>query len=211
MNGPLSHTIWCPHCLNYFSPRPRCLQCGRVTKTPLEQCGHCLAEQPLWHRLYCLGDYEPPLSRYISGLKYHGKFYYANDLSFLLAQQITSPAPLLIPVPLHWRRYLSRGYNQSSVLAHYLGRHLKGSSRVTERLFKRIRSTPAQQGLDKQQRQKNLQDAFTLNTYSCPAHVAIVDDVVTTGTTVQQLCKLLLHIGVKKIDIYCICRTADPS
>jgi ComF family protein len=147
----------------------------------------------------------------------------------LLAQQIEAPAPILLPVPLHWWRYLSRGYNQSDILAHSLRAQLNNHPRVASNLFKRHRSTPKQQGLDKRQRQKNLSGAFKLNkpfyfkyftkqSQKQPSnlsvrltHVAIIDDVVTTGTTVQQLCKLLLDIGVERIDIYCICRTPEAS
>ena len=97
-------------------------------------------------------------------------------------------------------------------LAHYTAQELNVKSAV---LFRRSRSTASQQGLTKSARQSNLEDAFTLRNTNFStnddSHVAIIDDVVTTGSTVYQLCQLLLEVGVKRIDIYCICRTPEPS
>lgn len=211
ISQPIGETIWCTHCLGYFQPIPRCKQCGLPTLYQVAQCGHCLTNPPPWQHLYCIGDYAQPLSSYIYQLKQKGKLSFAYDLSYLLAQQILTPAPLITTVPLHWQRYLKRGYNQSHIIAHYLNKHLPSPSIVDNKMFKRVRPTPSQQGLDKQQRRKNLKRAFQLIHKPSFKHVAIVDDVVTTGSTVRHLCNLLLDVGVEKIDIYCLCRTPEPS
>jgi ComF family protein len=130
-----------------------------------------------------------------------------HGLAGLLAARIASPAPLMIPVPLHWRRRLWRGYNQSSMLAHAIQYHQGEEVKVADNLVIRHQATPSQQGLSRAQRQRNLRHAFQLKGSPAPAHVAIVDDVVTTGSTVQQICQLLLETGVECIDIYCLCRT----
>ncbi|WP_373938047.1 ComF family protein [Vibrio kanaloae] len=207
-----THPRWCQTCLGLFCQQPRCQQCGLKTLTSVEQCGQCLSNPPPWHRLYCVGDYVFPTAHYIQQMKYADKFWFARDLSKLLAPRIEHPAPLITSVPLHWGRYIHRGFNQSQLLAHYAAQELDVKSAV---LFRRSRSTISQQGLTKSARQINLKNAFTLrnmhfstNNY---AHVAIIDDVVTTGSTVYQLCQLLLEVGVKRIDIYCICRTPEPS
>ncbi|WP_342752146.1 ComF family protein [Vibrio sp. JC009] len=158
-----------------------------------------------------MGDYQTPLSGYVSQLKYHHKYRFAYDLSYLLSLNIDHPAPVVIPVPLHWKRYIRRGYNQSWILAHYLCEHLGQQSQLNRKVFRRIKSTPPQQSLSLQARQSNLSGAFQLLNHPGVEHVAIVDDVVTTGSTARHLCQLLLDIGVKKIDIYCICRTPEPS
>ncbi|MCG9606944.1 ComF family protein [Vibrio alginolyticus] len=182
------------------------------TVTAVEQCGECLATPPPWHRLYCVGDYTFPTAGYIQQMKYADKFWFARDLSTLLASRIEEPASLVTSVPLHWRRYFHRGFNQSQLLARYTAQDLKVEHAV---LFKRIRSTGSQQGLTKSARKSNLKGAFAMKSTSFSAmdysHVAIIDDVVTTGSTVYQLCQLLLEVGVKRIDIYCICRTPEPS
>ncbi len=173
------------------------------------QCGSCLAEPPPWQRLFTLGDYDFPLAREVQRFKDSGELWHVNALAQLLAQRITTPAPLITSVPLHWRRYLSRGFNQSDVLARHLAAHLH--SDFDRRIFRRTRYANAQRGQDKSQREHNLNGAFTLNKKNISKHVAIVDDVVTTGSTVRQLCLLLLEIGVERIDIYCICRTPAPT
>ncbi len=207
MEKPLGETIWCHHCLAFFSPQPRCQQCGIETVAPTSKCGDCLSEPPLWDRLFCVGDYHLPLSSYVHKLKYSASPQYAFDLSYLLSQRISEPAPLIVSVPLHWRRQLQRGYNQSEYLGACLRYHLGVQSLFDAKLFRRTKATPPQQGLNKQQREKNLRHAFTLRFFPVQTHVAIVDDVVTTGSTVKQLSRLLRNAGVEKIDIYCICRT----
>ena len=209
---PISDTIWCSNCLAFFNPKPRCQRCGLTTLVPVPECGSCLSNPPLWNKLYCVGDYQLPLSGYIHKLKYAGHLQNAYDLTYLLSQRIIDPAPLIVSMPLHWSRFMRRGYNQSDILGHYLTYHLNTynvckSNAFDRKMFKRIKATPSQQGLDKQQRVKNLRHAFTLNYLPEQSHIAIIDDVVTTGSSVRQLCKLLLDIGVEKIDIYCICRT----
>ncbi|HAS62623.1 MAG TPA: amidophosphoribosyltransferase, partial [Vibrio sp.] len=78
-------------------------------------------------------------------------------------------------------------------------------------MFQRTRATRSQLGMDRSERQKNLRDAFCLKVPLNDRSIAIVDDVVTTGSTVQQLCKLLLDAGAKSVDIYCVCRTPEPN
>jgi ComF family protein len=128
-------------------------------------------------------------------------------LAALLAQHIPFPAPLLLPVPLHWRRYLYRGFNQSDLLAHHLSQALAVSYQT--RLLQRIRSTPPQEGLHKNEREQNLRKAFMLRSRPPTNHIAIADDVVTTGSSINQLCQLLLEVDLEYIDIYCLCRTPE--
>ena len=204
---PLTATeqYWCNHCINLFPNPPYCHHCGTTTLNTVTDCGRCLTQPPLWHKIYRLGEYRPPLQQLIQQLKFHGKFWLARPLAQQLASQITQPAPLLLPVPLHWRRYCLRGFNQSHQLALALGAIL--NSRVDHHAFQRVRHTPSQQQLTKVQRRHNLQQAFRLRRQTLPDHVAIIDDVVTTGATVHQLTRLLIQHGVKRIDIYTLCHT----
>ncbi len=203
----LGETIWCRTCLSYFSPTPRCQQCGLPMPTETEKCGQCLTHPPLWDNLYCIGDYQPPLSDYIHQLKFDQQPAFAHDLSYLLSSRIPNPAPLMIPVPLHWQRRLVRGYNQSALLADGLTIHFGHRPTVLHQAFVRNRSTPFQTRLSQQARRTNLRNAFTLNIAPTGPHIAIVDDVVTTGSTVTELCKLLHLAGSYHIDIYCLART----
>lgn len=203
----VGETLWCRYCLALFRPVPRCQRCGLKTYSSVSLCGHCLTDPPPWHRLFCVGEYQEPLSSYVHKLKYSGKYQVAYELGYLLAQTIIDPAPVITTVPLHWWRFLQRGYNQSFLLANSLEKHLAGATRVDPTIFRRRRSTVSQKGLDKVQRVRNLKDAFRMQNPPNQPHIAIVDDVVTTGSTVRQLCDFLLEVGVETIDIYCICRT----
>ncbi len=199
----------CSACEVWYAPTPRCQRCGLATLTPVDMCGLCLSKPPLWHRLYCIEDYQFPLSNSIHQLKYQRQFWQAQPLAKRLSECIDDPAPVITSVPLHWQRYLHRGFNQSDQIAKHLAAYL-GVEHQTK-LFSRVQNTKAQQGLDKTQRKRNLAQAFRLNIRPNGHHVAIVDDVVTTGSTVQHLCQLLLEVGVERIDIYCICRTPEPK
>jgi ComF family protein len=139
-------------------------------------------------------------------LKYQRQFWLAEDLTPLLATRIIDPAPLIVPVPLHWRRQLWRSFNQSELLARHLATALNVNMDAS--LFRRTRATRNQHGLDRADRKRNLHHAFKLVRSQLPSHVAIVDDVVTTGSTVGLLSTLLKKAGVQQIDIYCICRTS---
>ncbi len=203
-----SESFWCTDCLSEFLQQSGCRRCGLPMPVTTEQCGECLTRPPLWRQLYCLGDYDFPLSQEIHRIKYHRQFWRLPPLAELLADRIEQPAPLITSVPLHWRRRWIRGFNQSDLLARQLATTLNCHCDLT--LFRRIQATPYQRGLNRHQRQQNLHGAFRLRPLSSPLpdHIAICDDVVTTGSTINQLCKLLLDVGVKRIDIYCLCRTS---
>lgn len=201
--GPFCHS-----CLEHFQPQPRCQRCGLPTAVNMAMCGLCLVKPPLWQRLYCVGDYQAPLSDYVHRFKYERQFWQATKLSQLLSPRIGHPADVITSVPLHWTRHWARGFNQSELIAIKLAKQL---NRPYQPLFRRTRVTPQQKGLNKLQRQRNLDQAFELKSDISASHVAIVDDVLTTGSTVHHLCKLLLDAGVKTVDIYCICRTPEPS
>ncbi|EHU9459440.1 ComF family protein [Vibrio vulnificus] len=207
------HSFWCQHCVRLFDAEPRCQRCGLPTLTVVPQCGQCLRSPPPWQRLYSLTPYRFPASHYVNQIKHQRKFWYGAHLAALLALRIDTPAPLLLSVPMHWRRQWRRGFNQSDVLAAQLARKLNRP--FLAHAFTRLLHTPPQQGLNKRQRQHNLAGAFRLNQaalpHPLPKHVAIVDDVVTTGSTVRQLSQLLLAVGVESIDIYCLCRTPEKD
>ncbi|MCE0493867.1 ComF family protein [Vibrio salinus] len=201
---------WCSYCLNWFRPVSRCLRCGLPMSRETRLCGQCLISPPPWHHLTCLGDYAFPLSHYIHQIKHKRQFDIIEPLARLLSERIKpeSRPECLTYVPLHWRRFLVRGFNQSERLAFYLAKyhHLPLRS-----CFKKHRYTRPQQQLNRIQRLTNLNQTFSLSTRPDIKHIAIVDDVVTTGATLSVLCEKLLELGVETIDIYCICRTPEPD
>ncbi|MDN3608545.1 phosphoribosyltransferase family protein [Vibrio ostreicida] len=204
----LAGSVFCAACLAYFSSQPRCQCCGLATHAVVRHCGQCLLNKPLWSRLYCVGEYQAPLSRYVHRLKDGGQYWHAKTLSSLLLPVIDRKPDMVTFVPLHWRRYCWRGYNQSQHLAWHIS---KGLGVKCEAVFRKTKATVKQQGMGRKQRVKNLHEAFCLRKSINAEHVAIVDDVLTTGSTVEQLCPLLYQSGVKIVDIYCICRTSEPK
>ena len=111
----------------------------------------------------------------------------------------------LLPVPLHPARLRQRGYNQSLELARPLSRQLDIA--LDRSCFQRILNTPPQADLPRRQRLHNLRGAFRLSPPPEARHVALVDDVVTTGSTVNELARLLLRAGVQRIDVWAVART----
>ena len=116
---------------------------------------------------------------------------------------------LLVPVPLHPHRLKQRGFNQALELArplsHQLGIPLAESSCL------RIRNTEPQQGLKVKARKRNLKNAFIGLSHVRGQHVAIIDDVVTTGTTTNSVARALLNAGAKACDVWCFARTPLPG
>jgi len=119
--------------------------------------------------------------------------------------EISKNPDLIVPVPLHWKRRFVRGFNQSQWLANYLGQQLNIS--VDNKLLTRTRNTPPQQQLKRKQRQKNLKGAFQVNHTLNGQHIALIDDVVTTGSTASELARLLKKAGASRVDIWCLART----
>ncbi|WP_084722160.1 ComF family protein [Photobacterium aquae] len=202
---PPPHDYWCPDCRARFAELPYCQHCGATHHHTTPYCGACLRDPPPWQRLYRLGEYRFPLDQLIRQLKFRRHFWLAKPLALALAPQITAPAPVLLPVPLHPLRHLSRGFNQSTLIAQPLANTL--DSQCLPRAIRRVRHTPYQRLLTKTERRHNLNHAFALNNTRLPRHVALVDDVVTTGSTLSALCVLLHGQGVERIDIYCLCHT----
>ena len=119
----------------------------------------------------------------------------------------------LIPVPLHWWRYWRRGFNQSLLIAQDVQRVLALKSVQLEVLtggLRRIRHTPSQPGLDAVERRRNLRNAFKASQIKLPTHVALVDDVMTTGSTVTECAKVLLDSGCERVDVWVLARAIKP-
>jgi len=129
-------------------------------------------------------------------------------------QELDLPLPdLLLPTPMHWRRRLLRGFNQTLLLARDLSGRL--SIPLGDSLCRRVKATPPQQGLSRSKRQKNLKDAFVLSKQGKSAlrnkRVALLDDVVTTGTTARELSRLLIRGGAAEVHLWALARTPEPD
>jgi ComF family protein len=114
----------------------------------------------------------------------------------------------LVPVPLHSARLRKRGFDQALELAKMIAKHKALPLRSD--LLLRTRNTAAQSYLDANQRRHNLKNAFVASKRAMPRHVALIDDVMTTGATVHECAKVLLKAGVRRVDIWVIARVAMP-
>lgn len=188
-----------------------CSRCGLALQS--ETCQACLKNPPSWDAIYPVWHYGFPLNRLLNAWKHQGRAEAGRCLSqlWLEWQQLPPALPdCLIPVPLHWTRRWWRGFDQAQILS----QQWSGALGLRQNnLIKRHRRTPAQQTLSARQRRINLEGAFSLQRkQSVPKHIALVDDVVTTGSTVSVLCRLLREAGCQRIDIWCLARTpAKPD
>ncbi|EMY0777886.1 DNA utilization protein GntX [Escherichia coli] len=190
-----------------------CPQCGLPATHSHLPCGRCLQKPPPWQRLVTVADYAPPLSPLIHQLKFSRRSEIASALSRLLLLEVlharrTTGLQLpdrIISVPLWQRRHWRRGFNQSDLLCQQLSRWLHcqwDSEAVT-----RTRATATQHFLSARLRKRNLKNAFRLELPVQGRHMVIVDDVVTTGSTVAEIAQLLLRNGAATVQVWCLCRT----
>lgn len=187
-----------------------CPRCGLPLPEAAPLCGACLHQPPPFSACIAPFLYQPPVSQLIAGFKYRGRYSYGRTLAAELAQCVDATAiDALVPVPLHWRRRWTRGFNQAELIADELGRAL--ALPVRGAWLRRLRATPPQQGLDAPARAGNLRGAFTLRAAlrEAPAglRLALIDDVVTTGATATELSRLLLDAGAATVQVWCLART----
>ena len=148
--------------------------------------------------------YAEPVAGLVQRFKFHEDLAAGRLLAGQSLPALTGPTPqLLLPVPLHRSRLRQRGYNQALELARYWGR-CRGVP-VAASLLVRCRATRSQSSLPAGERRTNLAGAFRA---SCPvpAHVALIDDVVTTGSTVGEAARALLASGATRVDVWCLAR-----
>lgn len=220
----------CVRCLAYTEDRwPLCLPCRQALPTimhPCPQCGihcttnskstlpcvACLTHTPYFDHTVAPFLYRDAIAFLITQLKFKRKLGYANLLAQLLCPHIrnsllTLPPPqCLLPVPLHRKRIQQRGFNQAQRIARYISQLL--NIPCCDRSLIRQHPTQPQVGLSAKQRVINVQRAFYIQqpiTVSC---VALIDDVMTTGQTVNSISRLLKRHGVQTIYIWCIARAS---
>lgn len=175
-------------------------------------CGSCQRQPPPYRRCTAVYRYEDPLPALVAGMKFRARLNLVRLLGELLAEELLASAEApdwtwpdaIVPVPLHPQRLRQRGYNQALELARIVGRRL--ALPVDIACCRRIRSTQAQSALEERQRLTNIRGAFAV-TAPLPRHVAILDDVVTTGATVSELARLLRRNGCEQVDVWALART----
>ena len=196
----------------------RCVFCGTRTKAPERYiCSGCDKDlpriespppptaSPFEYDIAPL-EYEFPVDAAIKALKFKRRLHYAPALAELLCDAVSRlPADIdaVLPVPLHWRRRWFRGFNQAVEIGRPVARHL-GVPLVSN--VRRGRATPFQSGLSARERARNLHAAFAVRGSLPYQHVLIVDDVITTSTTVRQIARVVIRAGVSKVSVLAVAR-----
>jgi ComF family protein len=195
-----------------------CQTCALPMPASGLDCGQCLHQPPAFKQVIAPWTYGFPVDSLITRFKHNAKWPYGHLLGELLAQSLQhrfdddlARPDALVPVPMANRRLRQRGFNQAAMLARWLSAHLDIPS--DERLLLRPHDTDAQQDLNAEARKKNLRNAFALAADASPKgrHLALVDDVLTTGATAQAIARLLMDAGARQVDVYCLARTPKPG
>ncbi len=212
----------CRECWNRITPitGPACFRCNQpfvssaaTSWTPNHQCQNCRERPPAYERAWTLFPYLPPLQDAICSFKYRGKVALAKPLASLMVSALPNEldTDIILPVPLHGSRLRTREFNQSLLLADQLARHL--SRPVSTSHLVRVLPTDPQTTLSRHERLRNLRQAFTVRKPEAIAgrRLLLVDDVFTTGTTLNECAKTLLNAGAESVCALTLARTIDTS
>lgn len=202
-------------CADCFADLPRlpnpCLCCAidLPVTSKYQYCHQCISQPPQFKRTYAAFSYQFPINIVIPKIKREQQRFHLSWLATALALQIKSQArdtlpQAIIPVPISKLKKIYKGYNQTEQLALHLS-HLLCLNIDLDLVFKN-KNTEPQAGLNARARKRNLHNAFTVtnNEYR---HVAIIDDVMTTGSTANEIAKTLHASGVEQVDLWILART----
>lgn len=204
--------LWCAACdaaMPYFNS-PHCPVCALPTPTG-EVCGHCLTQPPLFTRTTAAFSYSFPLDKLIQAMKYGEQIALAHAFASKLTQRIDkSTLPdYVIPMPLHPAKLRTRGFNQSLLIAATIAREL--DIRLLANKCQRVRDTPPQSALPWKERKKNVHNAFRCDMELAGRRIAMVDDVLTSGASLNALAAALRKRGASEISAWVVARTLPRS
>lgn len=202
------HEPVCKDCLSLFQPiKYRCRYCAcPLPEADFLICGTCCITPPAFDQALIAYRYEEPLRTLIHQFKYQEKLYLASFLASLMLKAFDDrdeKPQCLLPVPMHPERLKERGFNQSALLTKALARKLRIRHHLQQ--CQKIINTKPQASLDKKQRASNLRGAFKAAPLAYK-HLALVDDIFTTGSTANELAKTLKQRGVERVDVWCCAR-----
>jgi ComF family protein len=206
--------LFCPECAGRlpFIVSPHCRTCGEPFPTGSDHlCGKCLSRTLPFDYARSLFFYEPPISTLLLALKFHGELTALSSLGQLMGHPSSvadfADPDLLLPVPLHLGRLRQRGFNQALLLARAC--FPLWTDRLTPDLLVRNRATPPQTGLSGKERRRNLNNAFQLRRPEQVRgkRILLVDDVLTTGSTVDECSRVLRAAGALRVEVFTVARS----
>lgn len=186
----------------------RCPVCALPTPQG-EVCGSCLKDSPHFDRTVALLRYSFPADRLIQALKFSAQLPLAPWLAEKLAAIAVDLPDCIVPMPLHPARLRERGFNQSHELARHLSKYWRRPLRADA--CRRIRDTVPQSSLPWKERDQNLRKAFLCEADFSGQHVALIDDVMTTGASLNELAQAVRRAGARRITAYAVARTLPHS
>lgn len=207
----VERNLFCAECLAKLKTMHGmlCPGCGAELDTALELCSNCLKEEPrVWDKALALFQHEGLGRRMLHAFKYHNTPELARAFGQLAAEKLNASGlrpDYIIPVPLHWTRAWNRGFNQSELVAEELARRCDIAMSYD---LRRVRRTRQQAKLTRVERKKNLIEAFSVNheKFYKNASILLIDDVMTTGSTLQAAAEALRKCQAGKIIIMVIAR-----
>jgi ComF family protein len=211
--GCMSHDgLWCHFCdatLPYLNV-PHCPICA-LPSTKGEVCGHCLAQPPVFGSTTAVYAYAFPLDKLIQSMKYGEQIALAHAFAKKFTQYIdlTDLPDYIIAMPLHPAKLRERGFNQSHLLAATIARELK--LELLTHSCQRVRDTPPQSALPWKERNKNVRNAFRCDVDLTGKRIAMVDDVLTSGASLNALAEAIQQQGASEISAWVIARTLPYS
>ncbi len=194
---------------DYFAVAPRCAVCAlRLPPSAVDRCGRCLRHPPRFDATVTLADYAPPVDRMVAALKFSGQLPLARAFGTLLAQRaptVLREADALCPVPLAFERLSERGFNQAQEIARRCAE--AGSLKLRPEILLRTRHTAAQMALEMAERRRNVRGAFVARGNLDGARIVVIDDVMTTGATLDEVADALKRAGALQVTNLVVART----
>ncbi len=204
------HGAWCEACDAALPrlPAALCPMCALPTPEGAV-CGRCLKKRPQFDRTVAAFAYGFPLDKLVQALKFREQLHLAVLLAESLAARIPAGADCIVPMPLHPARLRQRGHNQSVEIARRIG--AKFDIPVLSRACLRVRDTPPQSALTWKERGKNMRKAFLCTEILSGKHVAMVDDVMTSGASLNELAIALRRAGASEVSAWVVARALPRS
>lgn len=203
----------------------RCRDALAKNSSPCESCGlpipvdasnrlctHCIQRRPTYDQITAPYLYQAPLDGFVTRLKFQGRLNYGPLLADLMRAGLKPERPqpeILLPAPLHSKRLQERGFNQAAEVTRWLSKRLEIPWSAD--LLQRVRYTKAQSGLDRKQRHQNVRGSFLFRPDINYRHIAIIDDVVTTGATAEAMASAVKAEGIETVEIWALARTPEPG
>lgn len=209
-DDPAPGNTLCKPCRDSFPAlRWPCQHCALPRRAPDAPCGQCLIHTPDWDDAQSAFAYRFPVDYLLKRAKFRGRMAeldaLATNTAEFFARQTQPRADVIMPVPLHWRRRLARGFNQAEQLAQPIAQ--KMGLPLDAQSLRRVRATSAQSHLHTDERSRNLRKAFTCHTPLHGARIILFDDVMTTGATLGAAARALIDQGAAHVRVWTCART----